>query len=490
MFVYIMQTGGTMGLLDKFLRIQAYKRENKSLTEQLSKTQRYLQIMVQAASDITVNDSTTKTGYTGLPYENYTAQTAALGRKYDNTDSWGNLTAKNIIDVRAAFSTGQGLRVIKNPLLKSSGERELNFCRDFIRFNQLDTDSMQEYAKEAEIEGKILFKFNVDMNAKNIHLIHVPWIDFQYVAELDANDPKVVRRVYYKGGGTVPNETGSEVRLPFSLPQGNFVYKRFGGRVAQSTNTPSKTAFVLRHIEDLDKAMWDWRRINKLHAAPTPFFKCIDSDEARELTKWLEDNNWRIGKAIASTAEFSLVGWGGDGFTTLPKEIETIVKIVSGATGVPVHFMGFPELLSNRDTADNLIELIALSTNKERKIWVEAYYEVLATAMAYYNDAFQSNLKPEAIVVKIPFVSKAKMDEITATWLPLYQANAITLHTLLDQLSGEVDVDDEIVKVEQQRKERQAEQNAAVLAGNNSGNGSGGASGNGRPRAFATNQAN
>jgi len=95
------------------------------------------------------------------------------------------------------------------------------------------------------------------------------------------------------------------------------------------------------------------------------------------------------------------VGWKGDGYTTVQKETESLVKTISGTTGIPVHFFGYPELLSNRDTADNLVELIALSTSKERRTWIGAYEEVFQKAMVIYNTAFNTNMNPNAITATI-----------------------------------------------------------------------------------------
>ena len=90
--------------------------------------------------------------------------------------------------------------------------------------------------------------------------------------------------------------------------------------------------------------------------------------------------------------KYELVGWTGDGYTTLKEETQALAKTVSGTTGIPVHFLGYPELLSNRDTAENLVALIVLSTNKERHTWTGAYDELCHKAMIIYNTAFDTFL--------------------------------------------------------------------------------------------------
>src|SRR4030042_1031469 len=49
---------------------------------------------------------------------------------------------------------------------EEEGEKELEFAEAFLDYNNLDEEMAQEYAKEAEIEGKILLKLDWDEEAK------------------------------------------------------------------------------------------------------------------------------------------------------------------------------------------------------------------------------------------------------------------------------------------------------------------------------------
>ncbi|MDP4879928.1 MAG: hypothetical protein NWR36_08580, partial [Opitutales bacterium] len=57
------------------------------------------------------------------------------------------------------------------------------------------------------------------------------------------------------------------------------------------------------------------------------------------------------------------------GGTSLTTEINTIAKIISGATGIPIHYLGFTDLMSNRATAEDLAELVNVTTSHEREAW-------------------------------------------------------------------------------------------------------------------------
>ncbi len=358
--------------------------KNKLLTHQ-----------VQASIDIETNtDSSSVVAYIGTPYKfnSYVKQVTQLGRLYDNTADWGCMIAKNVIDMRTAFSVGTGVRVIKEKSFKGDATKELDWVKAFMRFNNLDEEMPQEYAKEAEIEGKVLLRFLVDETAKNIRIVHVPWRKFNYEIFTPDWDFYNYIRANYIGSG--------EPNIKFDLTAPWFTYRRFGGTVDKINETPPKTAFVLREMEDLDKAIVDWRKINRLFAAPTPTIFTPDMQTAKETKKWLDKSNWKIGEMLVlggMDIRFELVGWKGDGFTTLQFETVALVKTISGTTGIPVQFLGYPELLSNRDTAENLMEFIALSTDKERNTWVGAYEELFHKAMILSNTFLGTNLNPMAV---------------------------------------------------------------------------------------------
>jgi hypothetical protein len=378
------------------------KRQYKQLsdyTQLLERQVKMLNVDIQASTDITTNtDSTTTSHYRGTPakYSSYSTQVTALGKLYDNTAEWGCMITKNIIDVRTAFSVGEGIDVKKRKGFKGSADAEMEWVEEFMRFNNLDEEMPMEFAKEAEIEGKVLIRFLVDEQNRNVRVVHVPWRKFNYKVYTPDYDFFNYTRAEYTGSG--------EAGIKFDLKPEWFVYKRFGGSADKVNETPPKTAFILREIEDLDKAIWDWRKINRLFSMPTPVIKAPDKQTAKEINDWVNGSNWRIGKLLilgGQGVELELVGWKGDGYTTLKEETQTLIKTISGTTGIPVHFLGYPELLSNRDTAENLGNLISLSTRKERRTWVGVYEEVFQKAMVIYNTAFGTNLNPMAVDASI-----------------------------------------------------------------------------------------
>lgn len=363
--------------------------------ELLSRQVRSLLAEVQGSTDITTNtDSTSSRHYVGTPdkYNTYSKQVAELDKLYNNTADWGCMVAKNIIDVRTAFSVGKGVKAIKRAGFEGSAEKELAWVKEFMRYNNLDEEMPQEYAKEAELEGKCLLRFLYVQSTNQVRVVHTPWRKHTYTVETPEFDYFDYTRAWYTGSG--------QDRVSFDLKSPFFVYRRFGGNASNVNETPPKIAFVLREIEDMDKAIWDWRKINRIFTAPTPVITCSDAQTAKKINDQLDGSNWRIGKLLVlggENVDFKLVGWEGDGYTTIKSEIEMLAQTISGTTGVPVHFLGYPNLLSNRDTATALVELIGLSTSKERHTWVGVYEELFQKAMMLYNTVNNTRLNPLAV---------------------------------------------------------------------------------------------
>jgi len=399
---------------------------------------------LQASLNILLNAQEQKpTRYTGNPYPDYQTKVRALSKAYDGEAEWGSLTVRNIVDVRAAFLIGGGVRAVRVENVKGDAKRELEFLDKFKLVNKISRKLSIDWAREGEIEGKFLTSLTPEDG--NIRIRHIPWSKIAYTVETPENEFDEYLRVVYEGLN------------PFTLTGNKFAYVRFGGRSDQ-VNTPApKVSLVLRHIEDLDKALWDWRKINHLYAAPTPDFECDEPSQVDDLREHIRATNWRLGKAIIHTGKFTLVSHNGEGYTTLQNEIMGSIKIISGATGVPVHFLGAVDLVNSKSVADNLLELIVLSTTQERDAWASFYTELFRNAIKLYNESYNNNLDPNAVEAHIPYVSSAKLTEITQVWLPLYVQGALSLETLLSKIP-EVNVDLEVERVKQQQIERERRQ--------------------------------
>jgi len=371
---------------------------------------------------------------TGNPYKVPSVAIAELSRKYEGTADWGCDQARTIVDVRSAFTIGDGIQVVeidpktKKALLSSAGThtKEQNFIAAFIEHNNLDEEAVQEFAKEAEIEGRILFKLIYNEDAKNIDLRFLSYNTNHYKVITNAEDYMTYERVEYK------RSDQEEVKLDAK----EFVYKKFAGRVDKVNELMPKTATILRKIEALDKALVDLRKINELFASPTPHFDCDDTASAKALYDKIKEVNWKIGKFIVtSKARFAMVSADANGADSLIKEIVSLVKTISGVTGIPVHFLGLPDLMSNRSTSTDMFEMIIASTNREKKTWIGTYEEIFRKAMEMMNAQQKGDtFIVDVISCDIPQITAEKLKALSEVWLPLFQANVVDLDYMLSMV--------------------------------------------------------
>jgi len=209
----------------------------------------------------------------------------------------------------------------------------------------------------------------------------------------------------------------------------------------------------LTQVDRLDKALRDLREINHLFASPTPDFKVDTAIEAPQLLTHLENTNWKIGKAIAHVGEFSMKSPDSAGVQNLISEIELNVKMISGTTGIPIHYLGLLDLLKNRATGDNTRELIMAATTRERMIWIGAFEELIDKAMAMYNAKTgegqkSTKLDPEKVGVEIPLVSEDQWTHLEKVLIPAAIGNIVSKEYVRSQIPN-LDVEEEAAKAEE-----------------------------------------
>jgi hypothetical protein len=147
-------------------------------------------------------------------------------------------------------------------------------------------------------------------------------------------------------------------------------------------------------------------------------------------------NNWRARKLFAHTGQLLFLSPSGDSQAGIEREIITRAKMISGATGVPIGFLGFGDLTTKLGSGSEVTsDQVESSTSKERLIWVGTYQEIIQKAMEIWNaNAKTTPLVPERVKVSIPRVSPETWKRITETWLPLYNSGAISLQSVLEQI--------------------------------------------------------
>lgn len=385
---------------------------------------------------LTLQDKTTK--YKGNEYTSYKSAVEEINKKYNGTADWGVLQTGSIIDLRAAFIIGEGLKIVKKA---DDADAEYEWVEKFLEYNDLDKEVAQEFAKEAEIEGKLAMKLILEKipdpkegeEKYAVSARYVSWTENNYTIKTNPQDYMKYENMTWKP------KTKDKIEV---LEAKDFVYKKFGGRINKPNLSAPKIMKCLTQIENLDKALRDWREINRIFAGPILGVECKDAKDVKSAQDALLNKNWKIKKVFIATAKLYFAQFNIKGVESLENEIITLSKMISGTTGIPVHFLGLPELMSNRAVAENLMELIHAATMKERETWKGAYEEIIAKAMRLFNEkenkgmSKAKQLDPAKIGVEIPMITKEHWDHLEKIYLPAVIAGKISDEAFQEKIPG------------------------------------------------------
>lgn len=434
--------------------VQFMKRKVASLKGRITKLEdntHKLQLLVKD-SVLSLLDATTT--YQSNSYPTYQSAVMEINRKYIGIADWGVLQTGSIVDLRAAFIVGDGM-IISDKEPGEEPSAELEWTEEFFKYNDLDREVVQEFAKEAEIEGKIALKLAIEEDKEEdeevdekdkkwrVSVRFISWLDKKYKVIPNPLDYLDYQKLKWDTTGTHKGET---------LDAKEFVYKKFGGRIMNPNEAAPKIMKCLSQIEGFDKALRDWRQINHIFAGPILYAKCEDQNEVKITLAAMNDKNFKLNKVLAGTAEIGFIKLDVGGIDSIEKEIADLAKVISGTTGVPVHWLGFVDLMSNRATAEDLINMINGATTKERQTWIGAYEEVIKKAMDMWNNAAEKGmskdkqLDPDKIKVDIPIITKMHYDRLEKIFLPACIAGKISDEAFLAMVPG-LDV-----KAEMERK--------------------------------------
>ena len=470
------------------MRIQTRRQQIQELQSENKRLVKAQELIVAQVDNILTVQAEEKKNYTGNRYKTAGVAVKELANKYTGLSDWGVLQVGNIIDLRAAYIVGQGIKISKvlpkdaDDATIAAGDAAYAFADRFIKFNSLDHELPQSLAREAEIEGKTLLKIfpvpSEDADAIEGTDVGLRWVSWTSNGYTVTTDPKDYLKIWSV-------EWGSEKLLPT-----NSVFKRFAGRLDVPNDSMPRTAKCLTQIEDLDMALWDWRKINSLYAGPKLHVQCETAAQAKEMQEGMDGLNYKIGLGIAHTGVMGYLQPSAEGQKAIESEILTKMKLISGTTGVPINALGAPELTTKLGADSQAqLDLIAMSTVEEREVWRGGYQEVIEKAMRIWNEVTKKTpLRPELIRVDIVVVTAEQWKRVIDTWLPLKNSGEITRKTLLNQIPG-LDVEAELDALENEDaasldkfSNQPPDPNAPADPNADPNAASGGAGGNGQPQ--------
>jgi hypothetical protein len=358
-------------------------------------------------------------------FTNYESQTDELYRKYNAQADFGNQQTRACIDLRTAFIAGEGMTV------SAENEQTAAWLEKFIKTNKLNSLNLTNAAKGSELSGQALFilkkgmnKLTGELEVRAKRIPYTPNQRFKPVYEGMFNEE--VKDIKFK------TKTGWE-----SIGFRNFVYIRTGGDDANYYGPTSKVGVVLTDIENYDRALKDLRRNNHIFARITPVFKTNSDTETASLRNTLNEIKWKIGKAFIGKAQFSYETPKTSTHENLISEMTSTIKTISAVTGIPVHWLGYVDLMSNRATAETLYELIKNATSAERTIWEASLYELIFKAQEVYINSGGSGLSLDPhFQVRLPLISFAKFLEVVRALSIAYGDDAISIDDYMNAIPG------------------------------------------------------
>ena len=440
----------------KFLSGKKYSQLSAAVQEVSTQKKQLDEFRTQVAelSDNILYWTEKATKYVGNKYATYAEQVAAANAMYNGTADWGCNQLSAVVEARCSFIMPAGFKVI--PSGQDKAEAEMAFAKNFIHFNSLDKENIFHFVIEGELDGKVLFNLFYDdkmpfvpdgENKPAVGMSSVRYISQAsnpYSVLTDPTDYMAIKSAIYKPGG---DDSKAKTIL-----EPNLIYRKFGGRLDSINETSSKVLKVLTQIENLDRALRDWREINHLYATPVPENETTTVEEAQANAEAMNKKNFKPGKMFFHTGRFGFAQPSMTGVDALYKEIVMLAEMIAFNTGVPVHYW-FPELATNRATAEDISwGLINSATSRERNIWAGLLEEMIDKAIVVYNNgAKRTPLRQGVLRVKIPVITREDWERFTAVWLPLFNAKGITMRTLLSKLPDDLDIEAEVEAVQQEK---------------------------------------
>ena len=381
----------------------------------------------------------------GGDYTSKKAQVDETRKKHKGEATYGNQITQRIIALRVAFSVPNRLFLITNEdnEKKTEAASAKTFLNAFMELNGLDQEVPRDFAKEIELHGQVLVRLVWDPKENLPRLKYYPWGDTDY--KVNATD-KFLMKSKLKCAFAVGTEK-------VDLKDDDFVFIAFNDELNSYDGRPT-CGGILKTLENLDKDLQDWRRLNHLFAHPTPHFKCETQEEAVAVRELITSIGWRVGTAIATSADLNMKGTTGAEANLLMLSIQTGAKIVSAHTGIGIHFLGFANVMSNRATADSMGEPTEVVLHSEITSWQGFYTSLFKKAIRLRNKKLNKPLPEDAVLPRLVPLTDRQWKVLKDIFMHGAEKHLISHETMLAKIPG-IDPEAEMVKIKAEEAERE-----------------------------------
>jgi len=282
----------------------------------------------------------------------------------------------------------------------------------------------------------------------------LPYHEYKYRTVLD-DYGKVIQVTYREKNSTTEKTINAKdfVLLNYNLISNDM-----------EKSSPS-IAYIIDDVIRVDECLMSWKLINDRFAKTTVIFEVDDWRDATTISNIIRgkqesidsdgiQRKWKIGEGLAVKGKANTLEFSNNGIESLKEEIIMRTQKISGHTGIPIFLLGFPELMSNRATATEMVEGIINKTSTEKEIISQGIKELFIKSLTKYNlftgDALFSDL--DSINVVLPVVSQNEIKALIDKFEPLFSSKVISKKTFRELIPG-VDPD-----LEEQREKEESEQ--------------------------------
>jgi len=377
-------------------------------------------------------------------YRTYAAQVNQIYLMYNNRTPYGGELFHALLRTMLAFICGESVSYTSN------NQKTKDYIEKFFRANDFEASLLFKMVRAGIMEGKHLAVLNRRKTKDGEPFIRVTsflwWVN-RYVVWLD--DDWEIDSIKYKPQRTAPQE------LTINLDTASYV--QFGGTPADINNTPHKLHCCLTNIENASRGIYDLRKNAHLFGNIIPVFSPPDWATGERIAQGQAKEQWKPGHGVVAPGGFELKAPPGDGSKVLLDDILMNLKMVATATGHPIHWLGFPELLNSRATAENFLEMVESATAEERRLWEWSIEDIIRKSMTMAIDAgFESNDIIDDFDIKLPMLSIKKLELVQNVWLPLFQENLVSEATMMNLLPG-IDPNYEKKQLAKEKKDKAKE---------------------------------
>jgi hypothetical protein len=313
----------------------------------------------------------------------------------------GSVSFRSVAGLFSAMLAGDG------PEIYSEDERTKDFIDSFFKTNNLYTIKLQDLITYAIVYNYVTF------NVKKISDLKVPLVSFA--------TPEKIEKI-------------TENMLQFS---------GYPGRVQCSG--PFGSAVGLGLFQRVDELKSKLEIINNKVARPTPTVEVASRAEAMQTTKAMKDEKWLLGDIWVGTGKFSFAFMPGDSVDSLTKELLVIAKTFQILFGIPVHWSGHVEEMSNRATAEELHAIMATVTQPYRDRIVEFLTRITNRAFSFSQNKIQGVQERKDFEIGLAPLNLTAFKEMVDSLISLKKERVVTPKEIRGYVPGmtpRVDISD------------------------------------------------